>query len=211
DHVEGEAVLVRAAGAKALDLAIDDAGVDLLDRVIAEPEALDRAGRHVFDRDIGLFQQGAYDLQTARRFEVQRQRLLVGVELVEIPGVVVGLAGAQAAARIAGRGVFYFAHPGPAVVGFSILPPPGPSQARDSVQDGPASNWVKSTTLTPWRQSSSTPISAIAHSSRQIFREGGGAPLRVVISPWRALRAAKVELSNDVRRDGPHVEGDRNF
>src|SRR5215471_524831 len=55
--------------------------------------------------------------------------------------------------------------PGSPVVGFSILTTSAPSQARDSVQDGPASNWVKSTTLTPWRQSSSTPISAIARSS----------------------------------------------
>jgi len=72
DHVEGEAVLVRAAGAEALDLAIDDAGVDLLYLVIAEPEALDRAGRHVLDRDIGLFQERAYDLKPARdlRFNV---------------------------------------------------------------------------------------------------------------------------------------------
>src|SRR5262245_21323673 len=52
--------------------------------------------------------------------------------------------------------------PGSPVVGFSILTTSAPSQARDSVQDGPASNWVKSTTLTPSRQSSSTPISAIA-------------------------------------------------
>src|SRR5262249_10415439 len=58
--------------------------------------------------------------------------------------------------------------PGSPVVGFSIVTTLAPSQARDSVQDGPASNWVKSTTLTPSRQSSSTPISAIAYSSRQM-------------------------------------------
>src|SRR4030095_8937990 len=34
DHVEGEALLVRAAGAETLDLAVDDAGVELLDLVI---------------------------------------------------------------------------------------------------------------------------------------------------------------------------------
>ena len=101
DHVEGEALLVRAAGAEALDLAIDDAGVDLLDLVIAEAQPLDRAGRHVLDRDIGLLQQLLDDLEPARRLQVQRHRLLVGVELVEIPGVVVGLAGPQPAAGIA--------------------------------------------------------------------------------------------------------------
>src|SRR5499427_7663161 len=55
--------------------------------------------------------------------------------------------------------------PGSPRPGFSILTTSAPSQARDSVQDGPASNWVKSTTLTPSRQSSSTPISAIARSA----------------------------------------------
>src|SRR5437660_12580136 len=52
--------------------------------------------------------------------------------------------------------------PGSPVVGFSILTTSAPSHANDSVQDGPASNWVKSTTLTPSRQSSSTGLVAIA-------------------------------------------------
>src|SRR5580658_4404154 len=55
--------------------------------------------------------------------------------------------------------------PGSPVSGFSILTTSAPSQASDSVQDGPASNWVKSTILTPSRQSSSTPISAISRPS----------------------------------------------
>ena len=112
DHVEGEVFFVRAAGAEALDLAIDDAGVDLLDLVIAKPQSLDRARRHVLDRDIGLFQHVADDFEAARRFQVQRQRFLVGVELVEIPGVVVGLAGAQSAAGIAGCRVLDLDHLG---------------------------------------------------------------------------------------------------
>src|SRR4051794_18644314 len=61
--------------------------------------------------------------------------------------------------------------PGSPTVGFSILTTSAPSQASDSVQDGPASNCVKSTTLTPSRQSSSTPNSAIVYSSRnEIWR-----------------------------------------
>src|SRR5205085_12215132 len=110
DHVEGEAFLIRAAGAEALDLAVDDAGVDLLDLVITKPQPLDRARRHVLDRDIGLFEQLLDDLQPARRFQIQRQRFLVGVELVEVPGVVVGLAGLQAAAGIAAPGVLDLDH-----------------------------------------------------------------------------------------------------
>src|SRR6202030_343104 len=54
--------------------------------------------------------------------------------------------------------------PGSPVVGFSILTTSAPSQASVSVHDGPASNWVKSTTLTPSRKSSSTPIPVIART-----------------------------------------------
>src|SRR6516225_458793 len=61
--------------------------------------------------------------------------------------------------------------PGSPVFGFSILTTSAPSQARASVQDGPASNCVKSTTRTPSRQSSSTPIPSIScHSSRKSGR-----------------------------------------
>src|SRR5437870_13399703 len=52
--------------------------------------------------------------------------------------------------------------PGSPRPGFSILTTSAPSHARLSVQDGPASNWVKSTTRTPSRQSNSTLISAMA-------------------------------------------------
>src|SRR5262249_13702923 len=52
--------------------------------------------------------------------------------------------------------------PGSPTPGFSILTTSAPSQASDSVHDGPASNWVKSTTLMPSRQSSSTPKSVIS-------------------------------------------------
>src|SRR5215510_9232350 len=85
--------------------------------------------------------------------------------------------------------------PGSPVVGFSILTTSAPSQARDSVQDGPASNWVKSTTLTPSRQSSSTPISAMVRSSRQIFREGASPP------PSCDRPLPRRPLREDFRRD----------
>src|SRR5918997_225112 len=56
--------------------------------------------------------------------------------------------------------------PGSPVLGFSIWTPAARSQASDSVQDGPASNCVKSTILTPSRQSSSTPNSAMTFLPR---------------------------------------------
>ncbi len=84
DHIEGEVLLVRAPFAEALDLAIDDAGVDGADRVIAKADALDRAGRHVFDHDIGSPRHVLDQRQAAFGFEVDSDRLLVGVELKEI-------------------------------------------------------------------------------------------------------------------------------
>src|SRR6516165_6820995 len=45
--------------------------------------------------------------------------------------------------------------------GFSTLTTSAPSQASASVQDGPASNWVRSRTRTPARQPSSAPLVAI--------------------------------------------------
>src|ERR1700730_18457869 len=55
--------------------------------------------------------------------------------------------------------------PGSPSPGFSILTTSAPSQASASVEEGPASNWVKSTTRMPARQSSSTPLPSIVRSS----------------------------------------------
>src|SRR5262249_28945983 len=55
--------------------------------------------------------------------------------------------------------------PGSPVRGFSTFTTSAPSHARASVHEGPASNWVKSTTRMPSRQLSST-LMPIAHLSR---------------------------------------------
>src|SRR5204862_4426708 len=80
DHVEGERFLVRAALAETLDLAIDDAGVDLFQHVIAEAEALDRGVGEVFGEDVGLLDQLLDQLDAAHGLEVYRRRYLVGDE-----------------------------------------------------------------------------------------------------------------------------------
>src|SRR5207237_6247692 len=54
DRVEGQALLIGAARAEALDLGIDYAWIDRTDDVIAEPQPLDRAGREILGEDIGL-------------------------------------------------------------------------------------------------------------------------------------------------------------
>src|SRR5215831_13068785 len=48
DHVEGQALLMRAASPEAFDLAIDNTRVDLLDRFVVQAKALDRPWCHVF-------------------------------------------------------------------------------------------------------------------------------------------------------------------
>src|SRR5439155_21220026 len=101
DHVEGEPLPPRAVGAEPLDAAVDNDGVELFYRLVVEPQPLDRAGRHIFGRDIRLPQHVLDDLEALWRLEVDRQRLLVDVELAKIPGIIVGLAGAQPAAGIA--------------------------------------------------------------------------------------------------------------
>src|SRR5215470_2136990 len=51
--------------------------------------------------------------------------------------------------------------PGSPRPGFSILTTSAPNQASTSVEVVPASNWVKSTTLTPWRKLKSWVMSII--------------------------------------------------
>src|SRR6266851_9413242 len=58
--------------------------------------------------------------------------------------------------------------PGSPVFGFSTLITSAPSQASASVQDVPASNWVKSTTLMPARQFRSWQLSLIADPSCEL-------------------------------------------
>src|SRR3954452_23502786 len=75
--------------------------------------------------------------------------------------------------------------PGSPVLGFSILTTSAPSHASDSVQDGPASNCVKSTILTPSRQSSSTPNSAMIFLPRD-----GAFAHQIHYHPDRAIATA---------------------
>src|SRR5262249_32904622 len=67
--------------------------------------------------------------------------------------------------------------PGSPVRGFSIFTTSAPSHARASVHEGPASNWVKSTTRMPSRQLSSTlmPIAHLRpHADYRAHHSGGG-------------------------------------
>src|ERR1051325_123756 len=73
--------------------------------------------------------------------------------------------------------------PGSPVRGFSILTTSAPSQANDSVQEGPASNCVKSTPRTPARQSSSIPSIAF------LPKKNRWPILSTAIGGWLCLRS----------------------
>src|SRR5882672_8500287 len=68
--------------------------------------------------------------------------------------------------------------PGSPRPGFSILTTSAPNQASTSVEVVPASNWVKSTTLTPCRKLKSWLMSLISVSSRCVPMLEHSVPLR---------------------------------
>ncbi len=66
---------------------VNDTRVERADRLITEPQPLDRSGRHVLDHDVGLLRHVLDERQAALGFEVDGDRFLVGVEFEEIERV----------------------------------------------------------------------------------------------------------------------------
>ncbi len=103
-------MLEWAAFAEALHLGVDDAGVQFAHHVIAEPEPLDRAGGKILHADVGLAEHVLHQGKPARRFQVERDGLLVRVEHVEVIRIIVRLSRPQPAPRIAHLRVFDLHH-----------------------------------------------------------------------------------------------------
>src|SRR6516225_1038203 len=76
--------------------------------------------------------------------------------------------------------------PGSPLCGFSTLTTSAPSQASASVQEGPASNCVRSSTFTPLRQFCPPPFSAITVSPSIL--PAGGYSATLASSPLCRLR-----------------------
>ncbi len=87
NHVEGEEALVRAARPESLDLGVDDAWVDAADLVVAESQPLDHAWPEVLDEHIGLLDELAEQLASARVLQVAGDAALVGVQQQEVEGI----------------------------------------------------------------------------------------------------------------------------
>src|SRR5712691_3342144 len=83
DHVKAHVVLVWPL-TEALDLCVDDAGIDLPDDVVAEAQPFDSAGGKILDHDVGLLQHIRKDFAAARAAKVQGDAALVGVEQHEV-------------------------------------------------------------------------------------------------------------------------------
>ena len=101
DHIEGEVLLERAAGAEALDLAVDDRRIDRLDHLVTEAEALYRTGSEVLDHHVGAFDQALDELEPARVLQVDGDRTLVRVVLQKIERVGIRRGAADRPPRVA--------------------------------------------------------------------------------------------------------------
>ena len=77
-------MLEAAAPVEAFQRSHDQLRVDLVDLVPAEAELLHVARADVLDKDVGVFEQIGQDLLAFRILHIQRDRLLVGVELQEV-------------------------------------------------------------------------------------------------------------------------------
>src|SRR5712691_1644722 len=83
NHVKAHVVLVWPLP-EALDLRVDDTGIDFPDDVVAEAQPFDSAGGKILDHDVGLLQQLSKYFAAARTTEVQGDAALVGVEQHEV-------------------------------------------------------------------------------------------------------------------------------
>ena len=108
---KAEPVLIGAAGTEAFDLRINDARIEGADDVVAEAEPFDGTGREILGEDIGLLGHVLDQRQPPFGFEVDGDRLLVGVVRHEVIGVRDALAAGFAALRVLDLDDFG-AHPG---------------------------------------------------------------------------------------------------
>src|SRR5712691_1687201 len=106
NHVEAHVVLVWTL-AEALDLRVDEAGIDLPDDIVAKTQQFDSARGKILDHDVGLLQHLSKYLAATRAAEVQGDAALVGVEQHEVGRIHALLVGGSIAPLVAASGIFY--------------------------------------------------------------------------------------------------------
>ncbi len=82
-RLEAFVAAVRPVGAEALDRGKDRPRIELLDRVVAEPEPVHDTGAEVLGHDIGLLDQTAGNLLALRALQIDDGAALVAVEQQE--------------------------------------------------------------------------------------------------------------------------------
>ena len=98
NHVEGLVVAVGTIGAETFDTGHDDAGVNLLENIVAEAEAFHGTGGHVLGNDVALAHHFEEHGLAGLALEVKGDAALVEVEEDEVVGVDVRFFGPEAAA-----------------------------------------------------------------------------------------------------------------
>ena len=83
-NIIARAQVVGTVAAKAGDRRIDDAGIDLLQDIIAQPQLVHHAGAVVFHHDIRFFDKLLEDLLALRGLQVQGDPLFVAVDVGKI-------------------------------------------------------------------------------------------------------------------------------
>jgi hypothetical protein len=89
DLVDAGTRRIGAALAEARDRAVDDARVDLGHGVVVDLEAMLHVGTIVFDDDVGLGRELHEDLVAFLALEVERHRLLVAMQVLEVEAMAV--------------------------------------------------------------------------------------------------------------------------
>jgi hypothetical protein len=80
DQVEAAFVRIRAVTAVSGHRAVDQAGVDFLEDVVAQPQPFQGAAAVVLGQDVGLLHHGQQDLASLRMLQVEGDAALVAVQ-----------------------------------------------------------------------------------------------------------------------------------
>ena len=93
--VHGGEITIGAVKPEARAAAIDQAGIELVQHVPAQPQPVHDADGEVLDHDVGLGHQVEKDLLAAGLLEVEHHGFLVGVQHDQRPGLDLALAAAH--------------------------------------------------------------------------------------------------------------------
>src|SRR6202040_3506912 len=87
DLVDTRALRVRPALAEPGNAAIDDAGIDLLHRLVIDAEPIFHLGAEILDDDVGLLRQFEEDRFAFLGLRVEGQAAFVAMQVLEIEAV----------------------------------------------------------------------------------------------------------------------------